>query len=128
MSYCRWSSEDFTSDVYVYETFSDDPAGLFITHVACSKHDITLPPLPPISEWEAFGFDKVAEIRKQRNALLQAAELVPLNGPHDGESFEDIGLPALLERLLYLQSVGYRVPGYALARIRREILEPQERP
>jgi hypothetical protein len=33
MSYCRWSSNDFQCDVYVYE----DVAGGWTTHVACNR-------------------------------------------------------------------------------------------
>ena len=33
MSYCRWSSDDFQCDVYVYESV----AGGFVTHVAANR-------------------------------------------------------------------------------------------
>ena len=51
MSYCRWSSDDFQSDVYVYE----DCRGPWVVHVAGRRHVISLSGLPEVPDREVVG-------------------------------------------------------------------------
>lgn len=107
MSYCRWNSDNFMCDVYVYA----DCYGGWTTHVAAKKRII-----PPIPEPSYSMFTKVT-------GEWNAVAIIPLRkigGPHDGESFNDDTAGKCAERLLYLRTVGYSVPQYAIDALQEE--------
>jgi len=99
MSYCRFSPE---SDVYVYA----DVAGGFTTHVA--NNNITNEYLRDVATWAREG------------RLRDLPPPPPLKLPHAGMTFNDETIPACILRLLSLRECGYKVPEYALERLRRE--------
>lgn len=120
---CRWDSDDFRSDIYCYE---DD--GEFVTHVARTRYADDAPRIAP-----AFTIpEKRGPARRraitdfctaavaQREWLLRTP-LIPLGGPHAGETFIDHSERALLRRLDCLRSCGYRVPESVLKRLRLAI-------
>jgi hypothetical protein len=118
MSYCRWSSDDFQCDVYVYAHVN----GGWTTHVANSRHKIeNLPPEVPLpvgfsdDEWS-----KYVERERKVMELVKTAELVPLNLPHDGETFSDPTPGACADRLEMLRTAGYNVPQYAIDSLRND--------
>lgn len=108
MSYCRWSSDDFKCDVYVYE----DVAGGFTTHVAGNRVVYTKelpPPLPHDAtpkEW-LERHDKVSKIYRR-------SKRVPIGLPFDDQSFNDDTAKECAERLIKLKEIGYNVPQYAI--------------
>jgi len=118
MSYCRFSSDDFGCDLYCYE----DCAGGFTTHVAAIKYAFKEPLPPPISLndsnvkewWERF---------QKVQVMVREADHVPLNLPHDAETFNDPDLQSFLDRILYLKSLGYRVPDGVIDTVKEEIKE-----
>jgi len=114
MSYCRWSSDDFQCDVYVYE----DCRGGFTTHVAGSR-PVFAEPLPPkidsrtdFSAWFARG----AVVRK----MLKTAGREFIDLPHDGETFNDATAALCADRLETLRRMGYNVPQRAIDALREE--------
>jgi len=115
MSYCRWSTDDFQCDLYCYE----DCAGGFTIHVAMIRYGYK-EPLPPaialtddnIEEW--FIRHKVVQ------GMIEKADHIPIDLPHDGESFSDPDLQSFLERIVYLKSLGYRVPERVIEMIKEE--------
>jgi hypothetical protein len=118
MSYCRFSSDDFQCDLYCYE----DVAGGFTTHVAGIRF-IFKEPLPApiilddsnVKEWW---------VRNQVvSGMIDEADRVPLNLPHDGETFNDPDFKSLLGRIIYLKSLGYRVPDSVIEAIMGELKE-----
>jgi hypothetical protein len=115
MSYCRWSSDDFQCDLYVYEHVD----GYYVTWVAPSRYAFK-EPLPDPVPWKDDGW--VARENKV-DEMVETADRVPTGGPHDGEEFHDKYLPELKERLLTLRGMGYKFPDYALERIDHEIAE-----
>jgi hypothetical protein len=112
MSYCRWSSEDYQCDVYVYEA-----AHGYITHVAGRRRVYTEPLPPPVEAGDIQGWIKrVGQVRR----LADRATLVDIGGPHDGESYTDATPNDCADRLEYLRTCGYNVPQYAIDELRSE--------
>jgi hypothetical protein len=105
MSICRWSSDNWNSDVYIYE----DVGGGFTTHVANVRH---VGPVPPVD----YGLLEKGEIEAfvaQHNAQMEwlgQAERVKIGGPFDGAMFNDRTVEDLRARVLELAVAGYRVP------------------
>lgn len=127
MSYCRFSSDDFSCDVYVYE----DVYGGWTTHVAANRVVIdrdALPPAPdfpdPLPQDADHPAWKVYFTRHR--ALLDAldsCERVPIGLPHDGDTFNDDTPGECATRLVGLRGMGYIVPQYAIDALRQEHLE-----
>lgn len=120
MSYCRWSSDDHTSDVYVY--FAGDEHGGFVTEVAGRRY--LLPDgLPPELDVMSTPTLLWLERHQERQRILKAAALVPIGLPHDGASFRDPTPRECAARLRCLAAVGYRVPADAIAALDQEAAE-----
>lgn len=115
MSYCRWSSDDFQCDVYVYE----DVSGGFTTHVA-SNRLVYAEPLPAHVPFDADNMDAWMERHGKVNAMADRADRVDIGLPHDGESFNDDTASECADRLESLRSLGYIVPQYAIDALRGE--------
>ena len=102
MSYCRWSSDDYGCDLYVYE----GEVG-WVTHVAARRYVFASPLPPPVpmdslEKWVA-RHQKVME-------LLEDAELKPIGLDYDGQTFVDSTPLECAQRLQQLRSLGYRLP------------------
>ena len=111
MSYVRWSSDDFRSDVYAYESDCG-----FMIHLA-SKRIVgpipTVPPLPRSKDSE--GWRQWFETHRLQDRAVHAAKHVPIGGPCDGETFCEPTEEAMYERLRTLRGQGYHVPADVLA-------------
>lgn len=124
MSYCRWSSDDFRCDVYVYESEEG-----WRTHVAAVRvvHSGPLPdPIPPLApdagraQLEAWAEGVVARNRAVR-AL--AVERQPIGLPCDGASYIDPTPGACADTLARLLAMGYHVPQEVIDDLREEQAE-----
>lgn len=118
MSYCRWSSDGFRSDVYVYE----DVGGGWTTHIA-NRRKLgldTLPPDPLDELQQGIVSEGWHERYKAYNNALQALESVRIGLPHDGGSFNDPSPGECADRLENLRALGYYVPQYAIDGLREE--------
>lgn len=123
MSYCRWSSDDWRSDVYVFA----DSRGGWTTHVASRRHNLAGVDFPPpvrISP-DSTEAERKAWIARHRlvESMVERATLEPIGGPADGEEFNDPTPGACADRLLTLRGQGYWVPQYAVDALRAEQLE-----
>lgn len=116
MSYCRWSSDDFQCDVYVYV----DCNGGYTTHVAGMRHILKKPLPPPVDMSDCKAYLKRY---KKVNKILDRAKLVPIGLPHDGEQFNDETAGECADRLEELRGLGYQVPQYAIDALREEDAE-----
>jgi hypothetical protein len=106
MSYCRFSSENFGCDVYVYES-----AEGFVTHVASNRH-VGDTPVP-----ETDGsIDRYSE----QAAWLNKARQVRIGLPEDGKTHFDEYAGECADRLEALRNMGYHVPQYAIDALREE--------
>lgn len=115
MAYCRWSSDDFQCDLYVYE----DVAGGYTTHVA-NLRPVFRDPLPEPIEWDPDNvepwFMRYFAVMK----MVENAERVPIGGPYDSQTFSDPTPGACADRLEMLRGAGYNVPQYAIDELRAE--------
>lgn len=125
MSYCRFSSDDWQCDVYVYE----DVSGGWTTHVAERKHVFTepLPEQVPIGPgFSKAQFKRWAKRNRVVNDMVSKAELIAIGLTEDGKDFNH-GTPGeCAHHLEYLRSLGYRVPQYVIDELRNEALEISE--
>lgn len=109
MSYCRFSSDDFTSDVYCFP----DIRGGYTTIVA---HKRRVPGRNDRFDDYMAGLIDETEYERLHELAYEAIAL-----PHAGGSFNDSTLESFKRRLLMLRELGYRVPQSALDRIEREL-------
>jgi hypothetical protein len=103
MSVCRWSSDDYRCDLYIYES-----ADGYVTHVAARRLVDDIPAAPSsllMTDPAAF-----AEAHQAQTEALNDATRVAMGGPCDGEMFVDETADELRQRLEHLRSVGYRFP------------------
>src|SRR5690606_10625668 len=132
MSYCRFSSDDWLCDVYVYE----DVRGGWTTHVAGARHVLDRSNLPEITvevghpDWPAqyvarhqaligqmIAFEgEGTDIEGKRpgpfykaSQIKRVGRMEEINLPHAGETFNDPTPGDCADRLEYLRSLGYHV-------------------
>lgn len=115
MSYCRFSSNDYQCDVYVFA----DCMGGYTTHVAAMRVAFKSP-LPPAVTECANNLDKWLDRYNTVSDMLRVADHVPIGLPHDGDSFRDDTPGECADRLEGLRAMGYRVPQYAIDALRAE--------
>lgn len=118
MSYCRFSSDNYKSDVYVYITdygyCIELASGRIIAEV--------LPPPSrelPLQEWML--------LHKERSLFLFNAPREEIDLPHAGEKLFFSTLRILYDELLMLRTMGYRVPQSALDAIQKDMEKEDER-
>jgi len=118
VSYCRWSSDDFQCDVYVYE----DVYGGWRTHVAGNR-PVFETPLPEPVAWNPDD-DAAMRAYFERDRVVMRmvgdAARVPIGLSHDGATFDDPTPGACADTLLMLREAGYQVPQYAIDELREE--------
>lgn len=117
MSYCRWSTDDFQCDVYVYA----DARGGWTTHVA-GRRVVYKEPLPPVVPFPGEGESADAWFERYRkvNAMHDEADLVDIGLPYDGDCFSDDTPSECADRLAMLHDLGYIVPQDAIDALRQE--------
>lgn len=117
MSYCRWSSDDFTCDVYCYEHVD----GHWAIHVATNR---VVGDVPHI-DWSLLhkgeeGTAAWVAQNKAQHAFLDQCEHEPIGLPHDGETFREDTPADAAVRLRALKAIGYHVPDYAIEALDEE--------
>lgn len=127
MSYCRFSTDDYQCDVYVYSSVGD----FIAIHVAGNRQTPTAPPPPSIGDWWNRGPKGVEEYMERAEAVtkwLATAERKKIGLPHDGESFEAHDEEEAANRLEALKNMGYNVPQYVIDALREEAAEQELKP
>lgn len=154
MSYCRWSSDFFECDVYVYANVS----GMWTTHVAGRRFKHKVPDelkaaYPPHSDpdwvdkymqceaaveaWrQTFEHDEHEVNYLQKDGTTRPgvwrtpkdSEYLDLSeiGPEAGQTFDDACPGECADRLEQLKAVGFNVPQYAIDALREEQAEVQD--
>lgn len=113
MSYCRFSHDNFKSEIYAYESGDG-----FVVHVASRRLSSEIPPL------HKWGNVTVEEYFKRHSEQLNAlgdAEYIEIDGPYDGETFVRRTLHELLDCIKDIRENGYHVPEYVIPSIEEEI-------
>lgn len=122
MSYCRFSSDNWHSDVYVYE----DEVG-WRTHVATRRYVGDIPREP---DWGLLADPgKHEQWMREHNAVMKFLDTAgheDIKLPYAGESFSDPTAETCRDRLLLLRSLGYHVPQDALDVLAEEIEEEKK--
>lgn len=126
MSYCRWSSDNWKSDIYTYAHVD----GTWITHVA-GRRRLNLDKLPP-SPYSLLNKGL------SRNDFIAAALLyhdtldnlpfVDIELPHAGETFKDASPRACADTLRMLKGLGYHVPDGVIEELDSEETESSPSP
>jgi hypothetical protein len=111
VSYCRFSSDNFACDVYVWE----DAGGGFRIAVAGNRVVGEVPVLPALDDVAAYAAAHQAQM-----AFIGTAQREPIGGPHDGALLSCADAAACAEQLDALRALGYRVPQYAIDALRAE--------
>jgi hypothetical protein len=135
MSYCRWSSNNWMCDVYVYA----DVSGGYTTHIARSRRAVAPIPDLPLDKVPSFGGKLSKEKREMvypsrlhkacaslafrawalwhRHVHMRSLDRIPLRpigGPYDGKTFNDDTPGQCALRLSNLKAMGYAVPQSAI--------------
>lgn len=145
MSYCRWSSDNWNCDVYVYESVY----GGWQTHVAGRRR--MFPPIPDLiggrvstalHAWSGVTWDKERRAmvyprtpacyayrawllfatlwHRMHMLTVRLIPLRPIGLPHDGATFIDETPGECASRLESLRALGYRVPQRVIDALRSE--------
>lgn len=111
MSYCRWSSDNFKCDIYMYEG-SDG----YHIHVASLRYVGEVPELAPKEDIDAFQ-----ESYQKQAVWMETAERAPIGLRADGEAFVYTDLKDCLSKLKELKEMGYLVPDWVIRNVQDEI-------
>lgn len=104
MSYCRWSTDDFQCDLYVYA----DVAGGWTIHVAGNR-PVYKEPLPKDVPFSVASIREYFDRQNVVMEMLKTAERVPIGLPHDGQSFGG-DRDETVATLKMLKGAGYHFP------------------
>ncbi len=111
MSYCRWSSDDYKSDIYAWEDCGGGYYASVATHRYVTDEEFP-PPASGAGEWVARW--------TVVNEIIRRAKSEPIGLPSDGETYHVQTINELLELFLNLRDAGYYVPDYAIEAAREE--------
>ena len=121
MSYCRWSSDNYKSDFYVYE----DVSGGWTIHMAARRVVGDVPPL----EWPKDPTDKAQQDAFMRSYRAQSeffdtATREDIGLPHDGESYGFATAGECADKCEELAALGYHLPAGVVEALRQEDADP----
>jgi len=116
MSYCRFSTDDYTCDLYVY----DDAGGGVTVHVAGSRYLYRREDLPPVVPLTDATIPQWTERHRRVSQLVEKAERVRITLPHAGESRYNLDPEDAVAFLRELQDLGYHFPAAVIAAIEDE--------
>lgn len=118
MAYCRWSTDDFQCDLYVYE----DCAGGWTIHIA-GRRTVYSEKLPPPIE---LTQETALEYFHRHQKIMQmhgSAKMVEIDLPYVGETILVDSLQELLATLIQLKEIGYIFPDSVIKEVEGEIAE-----
>lgn len=109
MALCRWSSMNWSCDLYIYEGCD----GQWHTYVASNRIVGNIPQVDNTIFHKDVYTEKLGEIwteqHKAQMTFLESCERKPIGLKYDGESFVD-DKEILLSRLQMLKGEGYNFP------------------
>lgn len=120
MSYCRWSSENFKSDLYVYACVDDT----WTIHVAANRVVGDVPPVFwPTDTSDPDQMARCVESHKAQSAYLDNAEHREIELPCAGATFKLPTPGDCADKCEELAALGYVVPAYVVPSLREEQVE-----
>lgn len=113
MSYCRFSSDNWKSDIYCYES----DMGIVI-NVAATKIDN----IPEMPLWGVVSAEEYMEALRLQHDYMdkREAQRRQIGLPYDGEYFLYGSYQQAYEKLVELKSLGYHVPEYAIENMKED--------
>ena len=109
MSLCRWSSMNWSCDLYIYEGCD----GKWHTHVAHNRIMGDIPQVDNTVFMKDIYTEELGKIWMEQNKVqmtfLESCERKPIGLKYDGQSFVD-DKETLLGRLKILKDEGYNFP------------------
>ena len=118
MAICRFSSDNFKSDVYVYESATG-----WEIHVAGRRFVQELPEMPSFSAVPAGEWIK---LNRARSAVMDRTETEMIGLQYDGQSLTASDVEDCRDMLLMLRDEGYHVPISAIASLEAEIQDQRK--
>ena len=115
MSYCRFSTDDYECDLYVY----DDTNGGITIHVARVRR-VLKEPLPPKIKMTPDNISKWMERNSQVIKILEEADLVKIGLDFDGQSFYGLERDQAADLIEALINLGYRAPTWLVQAVRQD--------
>lgn len=118
MSYCRWSSDGFQCDLYVYRG-----EWAYIIHVAAKRRPRRVTDALEGIDLRAFDKDRFkANLDRQRQELDDPDnQPVPIGLSRDGDTYEFLEPRGLFNALLELRLEGYQFPDYVLDAVTEDV-------
>lgn len=120
MSYCRWSTDDFACDLYIYE----DTGGGWTIHIARARLTEPAPPVSwPGEDWDGTDTEATDEFVRTHNAQMEhvaTAEREVITLPHAGETLHLATAGDCADECERLRALGYRFPDYVITALRAE--------
>jgi len=122
MSFCRWSSDNFKSDLYIYESYDG-----YSVNVASRK---IVEELPPLYEPDYYNINeeevrKLSESMKAQDDAIDICTRVDIGLPYDGKSFSLDTAQECVDLVKHLIEIGYRVPDGVIEALEEEIDESE---
>lgn len=120
MSYCRFSTDDYQCDLYVYANTD----GGFSVHVAGGRYVFDTPLPEPVREPDGSDFDtdlrRWCERYEYVHELVKRAAVMPIGLSRDGRSYHVRTAEQCVALVKSLAAEGYRVPDYVAPEIRED--------
>lgn len=110
MSYCRFSSDNFCCDAYVYESCE----GGFATHIASRRVPPGSPPDPLTVFLSTKSQEDYEAAIKAVNAWRKTITLEKIDHPEAGAFFNHGTARECAKNLLRLRGEGFLIPQYAI--------------
>jgi hypothetical protein len=107
VSYCRFSTDDFRCDLYLYQ----DVQGGYTLHVAANREVGEIPRVPSVGKCSK---EEWIEANRRQIDFLMTCERRPIGLGHDGACFRMQDLAEVLATVRMLAAAGYRVPDYLI--------------
>lgn len=112
MSYCRFSSDNWKSDVYVY----DGSDGIII-HIASKRYEGYIPKLPNIQTKD------YREARLKHYRALEKCQKVPISHPLAGKTIVCKSVKEAIDELTFLKYEKFHIPKFLISNLRTFIEE-----
>jgi hypothetical protein len=118
MAYCRFSCDNFRSDVYVYE--GDDVDNFFITVQIASSKYVFCKDAPDVPALNSNNAADVYVALQKLSAYLRDRPRIRIIKDHAGKTYHFNDIPGTIVFLRQLQQLGYHVPEHAFERLNQD--------
>lgn len=115
MSYCRWSSDDWKSDIYLYYSVSE----CWVIHIAKNR---IVGDIPSTKEYE-FISKEWFQAHHRQSEFLKTCERENIDLVYAGEDFYCQTIDLTIDKIQELIEIGYNVPDYVILNLLEEKAE-----